>query len=947
MKILSFIVFFPVCLFASVGDKDRQFGANGELFNYCGQSKVPITAALQSDDKIIIVCQAPSNKDTFDVIRLSQNGGIDSTFGASGKTVIDIAAIDNEAVGAIAIQNDDKIVLAGISNSNPISYFALRLSANGNPDLGFGNSNGISVQTTGWSKVTSMSIGTSGNVFIAGIGSVINSFVGLNGSGAQIVTQGQAGTDAKLLAQGSDKVIFYTGKEFKRYILGGLSNISVDNSFSFSNTLSLDNNYLVEDVSNRFFLNHTRVNNDGSLDRVFSGALPNSAGVSRRENGGLISSGQEVVDSSVIKWKISATDANGELEKSFGGTGFVEQAITINSVLRKMLHQKLGRAMLIGERVGQSYAVAFISPDAKGAVIDQTSVVFPDTEKLTSSSSIAITLSNSSVTSFDISSIMIGGLNNSDYAMTKTCGNALSAGANCIINLTFQPNSVGVKTATLTIITTAPQGTVIVPLSGNATDTTPTTAVASLSVSNINFPDTLIDNGSQWISATLSNTGTGSFTISNAHFNQGENFAVSSVCPATLLPNTSCQIQFQFTPTVAGSFADAFNIPTSAPQGVLAVSLIGNGVPKGIAHASVSNANITFNNIYVGTGSTSTSVLISNEGTSSFSINSLTLNGSSNFSYASNCSDTVAAGTNCQIAVYFTPISSGTFTGTLQITTDAPEGTLSVGVSGTAVTESGTAQAQANVTSISFPNIDVGYESTYVFGILNTGTAPFYVNGYSTATSSFQIEQLFYGGTCSVPLAPGGSCSYKVTFNPQAEGNLSDEVRIETTAPEGTLSVPVSGVGVLSKASIDVSALTFPDTVVKTHSSVKSITVSNTGTNSLIVTEVIGADPSWFVVNNHCIGVNILPGSNCKIDVDFFAFNAEVKTSQLHIATSAPEGTFIVPLSGKGVPAPSSDSGGGGGGGGNGPVSVLVILMLFVSRHYFNANRRQIRVGIV
>jgi uncharacterized delta-60 repeat protein len=77
----------------------------------------------------------------------SQAGSLDSTFGNNGIVVSDFG--DDASAYAIAIQPDDKIVIAGIIKTNlEQDFLVARYHSNGSIDMAFGN-DGIVIQDMG------------------------------------------------------------------------------------------------------------------------------------------------------------------------------------------------------------------------------------------------------------------------------------------------------------------------------------------------------------------------------------------------------------------------------------------------------------------------------------------------------------------------------------------------------------------------------------------------------------------------------------------------------------------------------------------------------------------------------------------------------------------------------------------------------------------------------
>jgi hypothetical protein len=89
--------------------------------------------------------------------------------------------------------------------------------------------------------------------------------------------------------------------------------------------------------------------------------------------------------------------------------------------------------------------------------------------QVNNSATLTATLTNTDPVPVNISSFASS--NNSEFAFTSGCTPPvkLAAGANCAIQVKFQPSSTGNRTATMFIGTDSPQGNLSVALSGNGT----------------------------------------------------------------------------------------------------------------------------------------------------------------------------------------------------------------------------------------------------------------------------------------------------------------------------------------------------------------------------------------------------------------------------------------------------------------------------------------------
>jgi FtsP/CotA-like multicopper oxidase with cupredoxin domain len=85
------------------------------------------------------------------------------------------------------------------------------------------------------------------------------------------------------------------------------------------------------------------------------------------------------------------------------------------------------------------------------AVVSPTSLAFGNQKQQKTSTPLTVTLSNTGTAPLTINSIVIGGTNAGDFAISSnTCGASLAAGSNCTLNVTFRPAKKGARSATLT-----------------------------------------------------------------------------------------------------------------------------------------------------------------------------------------------------------------------------------------------------------------------------------------------------------------------------------------------------------------------------------------------------------------------------------------------------------------------------------------------------------------
>lgn len=202
------------------------------------------------------------------------------------------------------------------------------------------------------------------------------------------------------------------------------------------------------------------------------------------------------------------------------------------------------------------------------ATVSPTTVKFGIQLVGTTSSPQTVTLNNIGSSSFNITGISATG----DFAETNTCGNSLSAGSSCSINLTFTPTAGGPRTGTLTITDTVPGSPQTVSLTG-------TGAAASLQPHKLSFAQQKVGTTSAAKTVTVTNLGTTTIAISSITIT-GTNpadFAETNNCGNALSGGKSCTVSVTFTPTATGLRSAQLKVVDNGGGGPQVVTLSGTG----------------------------------------------------------------------------------------------------------------------------------------------------------------------------------------------------------------------------------------------------------------------------------------------------------------------------------------------------------------------------------
>lgn len=124
----------------------------------------------------------------------------------------------------------------------------------------------------------------------------------------------------------------------------------------------------------------------------------------------------------------------------------------------------------------------------------------------------------------------------------------MAAGATCTINVTFKPTAKNSRNASVSVADNPSGSPQVVSLTGAGT-------VAKLSVMSLNFGSVQVGHKSAAKSVTVTNTGSGSLSVTNIGItgtNAGD-FSETNTCGSSLGGGKSCSISVTFTPRARGS----------------------------------------------------------------------------------------------------------------------------------------------------------------------------------------------------------------------------------------------------------------------------------------------------------------------------------------------------------------------------------------------------------
>ncbi len=280
----------------------------------------------------------------------------------------------------------------------------------------------------------------------------------------------------------------------------------------------------------------------------------------------------------------------------------------------------------------------------------------------TNSGNVAVTVTNTGATTVTFSSIMVTGANPSSFPESTNCPTNLAAGVGCTIYVAFAPATAGSFSAAVTITSNAygsPQG---ISLSGTGI------VPVALSSSSLAFGNVLTGTSKTLAAVKLTNQMSVALTGLNI-VASGAPFSQVNTCGTTLAAGAHCTITMTFSPTAAGTQTGNVTITDSAPSSPQIIALKGTGVLP----VTLLPMSLAFGQVTVGTSSAPKISTVTNNEKVSIGITSILLTGAhpGDYSQTNTCGSSLAAGAQCTISVFFTPLATGSRPASVTITDTA------------------------------------------------------------------------------------------------------------------------------------------------------------------------------------------------------------------------------------------------------------------------------------
>ena len=522
-----------------------------------------------------------------------------------------------------------------------------------------------------------------------------------------------------------------------------------------------------------------------------------------------------------------------------------------------------------------------------------TALAFGNQATGTTSAAQSVAITNTSAATINISSVMVGGINPSDFNISADActGVALAVNASCNVSVKFAPTATGARTAALVYSDDALGSPQNLALSG--TGVLPGPAV-SLNPTSVNFGSQGVGATSAAQTITVTNTGTASLHPTSATLsgtNMGDFAKTADTCTgATVAIGATCTVSITFTPSAKGGRTATVSLTDDAADSPQSATLSGTGVqslPAGVYLQEDFEGDLSNWSAPAGGGAATIETTVVNSGTHALSMTNTT------GQYVVLSQNLVGGAQAHTFTRLYFRVSNAALSATMATATDSSGNNLwavlyDAGSHGLDIYFWNGARNRFDFyTRTNVVQANTWYSLEIELNETTSGAGNVWLNGASL-------------GGVSGDLSATNPVSRLYLWNDAVTTTYFDDV-IVSGQYNGPLGAS-SGIGVVP------ASVNFGNQGVGVASAAQTVTATNSGTASLHITSVsvTGTNASDFAINaNTCAGANLAPGGSCTLSVTFTPGAAGSRSASLSFGDNAPASPQTIPLSGTGiVPTP-------------------------------------------
>ncbi|MBF0544840.1 MAG: choice-of-anchor D domain-containing protein [Candidatus Riflebacteria bacterium] len=411
--------------------------------------------------------------------------------------------------------------------------------------------------------------------------------------------------------------------------------------------------------------------------------------------------------------------------------------------------------------------------------------------------------------------------------------------------------------------------------------------------------------------STGTTTATSTATTTNTGTNTGTNTTTASNTVTTTGTSTST-VTTTATSTVTTT-ATGTSTVTTTDTATGTSTVVATTTISFLDSSNNATSSFNFGTVLMGSSTKQTITIKNTSPVASITVSGISVSGA-NFSLATGTTTSFSlnpAGTQA-IDCYFTPVATGTLTGTITISHNALT-TSPTGSSTLSLTGIGSGAAQLNVASNSQAISSMALDATNVgsssiqknFVVTNTGKDTLIFQIQSSGTDVAQFSVVDGSGNAvtlnnNISLGVNGANTYGIIFKPTSFGAKTATVTVISSNVSGTNSYPITltGSGLGPKMALSLTTIPFSSVAIGS-SGTANLDIGNIGNATMSITAVTAS--TTFTTNFGTLSppVIVSPGATQTIQVYFTPTARGAITGNLNIVS--PLETQIVSLTGTGL----------------------------------------------
>ncbi|HEV3034607.1 MAG TPA: choice-of-anchor D domain-containing protein, partial [Solirubrobacteraceae bacterium] len=450
-------------------------------------------------------------------------------------------------------------------------------------------------------------------------------------------------------------------------------------------------------------------------------------------------------------------------------------------------------------------------------------------------------------------------------------GSTIASGESITITVTFEPSATGSFNDEIGLETTG--GNQAVGLSGSAS------LPGTLEITNETVEYGQVQVGSSELeSFTIKNTGGSAVALNKSKPPIGGAFTATTALPegTTIEPGESVTETVKFAPTSPGPATGVWELNGEKDtNGVQKVQFKGEGILPPALTPSTKSLNLGSTSVggqlagevsFKNTGGTTLEVKGVSSPSAPFAATGLPATGTK-----------IKPGETITVGVTFKSATRGEFTGSLGLTTQAGETTVSL---------KGFAEEPAltpSTITLEVGSVLIGKQISKELTLKNTGNTTLEIKSQHTPTAPFAAIGLPATGT---KIKPGETLTVTIAFKPSTGGNFTDSLSLTTQAGETT--VTLTGYGEEPGLTSSTKSLNLGSTPIGTQLN-GEVTFRNTGNTTLEIKSEHTPIAPFSATGLPTTGTKLKPGETITVHVSFESSIRGEHKDSLSLTTEAGE----------------------------------------------------------